>query len=720
MTRYCLTIFLSAFLLFQVQPLIGRYILPWFGGSPAVWTTCMLFFQSLLLAGYAYAHGIVRWGTPRAQSVIHCVALLATLFLLPITPRATWKPTEWADPTWHILLLLLLCVGAPYMFLSATSPLIQSWFSRTHVRSAPYRLYALSNVGSLLGLLTYPLVVERFLPLESQAVLWSGGYALFVVLCIVSAVQVFALDAKSPPPGPLEQDGEQPSTADQSPASAKPPGLTVVLLWLSLACCGSVMLLATTNVMCRDVASAPFLWVAPLALYLLSFIVCFDREQWYKRDLFGVLLVASAGVQVAFTLGYLPISLWLQIAHFCFLLTVCCFICHGELVRLKPPTRFLTHFYLTVSAGGALGGVLVTWVAPAVFTSYFEFQAAIGACMVLLLLMYRLDRWKGMDRAKLRTDVRKMALEGAVVIMAIFLVRWAVLSNQPSAAGSTVCMKRNFYGALRVSSRFADTPENHQLVMAHGTTIHGFQFQDERKRQVPTSYYARQSGIAVAIENHPRYLAGQEPLRLGVIGLGTGTLACYARDGDYLRFYEIDPLVVELSDKYFTFGRDARGRGADVDVYLGDARIVMERQLARGITEEFDVLAVDAFSSDAIPVHLLTWECFEIYTRHLKEDGIIAFHVSNRHLDLAPVVRKLAQRGGMQALRIKSRPAPCEDGAPAGATEGSNWILVTNNDPFLRNEDVQDAHTPWGPDARPPVAWTDDFSNLFQVLGRPE
>ena len=720
MTRYCLTIFLSAFLLFQVQPLIARYILPWYGGSPAVWTTCMLFFQSLLLLGYAYAHGIVRWWTPRVQCVMHSAALVATLFVLPIAPRSEWKPTEAADPTWHILLLLSLCVGAPYVLLSSTTPLIQSWFSRTHAASSPYRLYALSNVGSLLGLLTYPLLVERFMPLELQANLWSVSYAVFAVLCVASAVQLLLPGATSVTRS-WQVDAGHNLRADQTPACAKTPGVAVALLWLSLACCGSVILLATTNVMCRDVASVPFLWVLPLALYLLSFIVCFDREQWYKRDLFGVLLIASVSVHVALCYYRPETSVWLQIAHFSFLLTVCCFICHGELVRLKPAARFLTHFYLSVSAGGALGGVLVTLVAPAVLPDYYELNAAIGACVVLLLLMYRLDRWQGMDGVTLRADIRITAGAGVIALIAVALITWAMVSGTTSGvSGSIISMKRNFYGVLKVYSRFADTPENCQIIMAHGTTVHGFQFQDKRKRQVPTSYYARQSGIGVAIDNHPQYVAGQRPIRLGVIGLGTGTLACYARAGDYVRFYEIDPAVVELSDKHFTFQQDARRRGADVEVYLGDARIVMERQLARGATEQFDILAVDAFSSDAIPVHLLTWECFEVYARHVKQDGVIAFHVSNRHLDLAPVVRKLAERGRRQSLLMRLRPTPSEDKLPTSAAGASDWILVTNNDQFIHNTVVQDAHTPWRPDAWPPVLWTDDFSNLFQVLGRSE
>ena len=720
MIRYCLTILVGAFLLFQVQPLIGKYILPWFGGGPAIWTTCLLFFQSLLLLGYAFAHAIARWCSPRAQCVMYCLTLVATLIVLPITPRSAWKPIDAADPTWHILLLLLSCVGAPCLLLSATLPLVQTWFSRTHVGTSPYRLYALSNIGSLLGLLTYPVLVEPFLRLKSQVIVWSGAYVAFVLLSMSAIIQLLARRVVPMSPAHSESGTERATElriSEPTSTAETPPSIPAALLWLSLACCGSVILLATTNVMCRDIAPIPLLWVLPLALYLLSFIVCFGHEHWYKRELFGVLLIAAVGTQVALYFYRTTAPLTVQIAQYSFLLTICCFICHGELVRLKPSARFLTQFYLVVSAGGALGGVLVTLVAPALFPDYYEFHGGIVACCLLLLVMYRVEVWKCMDHDALRAEARRVVLRVAVVLAAVILSTWGLSSlASPGERSLVIAQQRNFYGALSVFLRFADDSESRQMVMAHGTTEHGFQFQDEGRRQVPTSYYAKQSGIGVAIRNHPRYVADRQALRLGVIGLGTGTLACYARDGDYLRFYELDPLVVELSEKHFTFQEDARRRGVDLDVYLGDARIVMERQLAHIRPEQFDILAVDAFSSDSIPMHLLTWECFEIYTRHVRQDGIIAFHISNRHIDLSPVVRKFAERSGMQALYMRLRPKVSQDTSPAEPAGPSDWILVTNNEQFIHNDAVQNAHTPWRSDARPAILWTDDFSNLLQLL----
>lgn len=716
MRKYMLTIFLGAFLLFQVQPLIGKFILPWFGGTPAVWTTCLLFFQSLLLVGYAYAHGVAQQLRPRWQLAVHLALLGGTLLLLPIAPSAAWKPAAEANPTWNVLLLLAVSVGAPYLVLASTSPLVQSWFNRRHPGRSPYWLYALSNIGSLLGLFTYPFLVERLLPLQTQTTVWTALYVLFLALyvwCTIDSWKGKAATSGRQPAGTNPPAGRE--SARQTTAAPR-PSAALVALWLALSACGSVMLLATTNLMCQDVAPVPFLWVLPLSLYLLSFILFFGNDRWYRRDWCAVALIVAVALSVIYSSNIQDLNLIAQIAMYCFVLTACCFVCHGELVKLKPAPRHLTLFYLIVSAGGALGGVLVSLVAPQIFTGYAEYYLGLAACAVLLVVLYRRDRWSAAGDSQHTRQIRWAAASLVAVGTVVSGGAWTYSKfSGDNSPARIVDRQRNFYGSLTIVKRTSADSRYDRVVMTHGNTAHGFQFLDPERRQAPTMYYQRQSGIGLAIESHPNFRDENRPLRLGVVGLGAGTLCCYARSGDYVRFYEIDPLVIELAERHFTFQHDARRRGADVDVFLGDGRLVMERQLARGEAQRFDVLAVDAFSSDAIPLHLLTRECFEIYLKHLRPDGILAVHISNRHLDLSPVVRTLAAELGHTALWI-CRPLNGELLRFGNdVATGSQWVLITQNREFLGDETVQRAAHPWPADGRR-VLWTDNFSSLFQLL----
>ncbi len=698
MARYAITIFLSAFLLFQVQPLIGKFILPWFGGSPAVWSTCMLFFQVLLLGGYSYAHWISSRFSGRGQMLCHLGLLGLSLAFLPIAPNPDWKPQGEEMPISRILLLLSFSIGLPYFLLSTTGPLLQESFRRETGRT-PYRLYSLSNIGSLLALLTYPFLFEPALTLRTQIVSWSCGYVAFVLFCGWCALG-FARPAHE----------SVAAEAAQAAAPAIRPRGVDVLRWLGLAACGSVMLLATTNQLCQEISAVPFLWVLPLALYLLSFIICFDHERWYHRTTFLYLLTAAVLLACYAIYKGNSLSIWEQLAIYSTALFVCCMVCHGELVRSKPAPRYATLFYLMVSAGGALGGVLVAIIAPLVLHDFWEYHLGLVATVILAFAAAFQDPSTRVKLSELEVRRRRggWLVGGAVSIALGVALGWSMVNERSDdEAETTLETDRNFYGVLRVKEiNNYDDENGPKLELVHGRIEHGFQYLDPEKSRWPTTYYGRPTGVGIAIMHHPRYAAGG--MRIGVIGLGCGTLAAYGREGDTIRFYEINPQVKRISDKYFTYRKDSP---AEVDVVLGDARIKMEQQLAAGEPQQFDVLAVDAFSSDAIPMHLLTKECIDLFRRHLKNDGLLCLHISNRFLDLAPVTLGLAEAIDCEAVQVH-----CDYDSEQGLYN-SLWVIVTDNWDFLNTPEVAAAITPWD-NQKPPLVWTDDYCSLWQVLDK--
>ena len=700
---YAVTIFLSAFLLFQVQPVIGKYVLPWFGGGAAVWTACMLFFQTVLLAGYAYAHVVRTWLSDRGQAVVHLALLAAALVLLPIVPSATWKPEAAGDPTWLILGALATSVGLPYFALSATSPLLQAWLSTTRPGASPYRLYAVSNAGSLLALATYPVAFEPLLRLRMQVDTWSALFVGFAFLCGVCAVGLWRAKRVAC------------ATAAAAPAAAPPrPGLVARALWLLLPACGSALLLAVTNQMCSDVGVVPLLWVLPLALYLASFILCFQSERTYWRPLFWPLLALAGAAILWLLLENVNVSIVVQIAGYSLGLFVCCMVCHGELARLKPHPRYLTGYYLAMSAGGAVGGVLVALVAPAVFSAYFELHIALGACFVLAAVAFWREaladrRWRQ------RWSFPLLGIASAAVPTAACV---ALAMEAQEELRDCLSSSRNFYGVLQVTGHNKEDPDNLYYVLCHGRIMHGSQYAAAPRRYKPTTYYGEKSGVGLAVRHRcPGTLA-----RVGVVGLGTGTMAVYGRPGDTYRFYEINPAVRRLSlsegDNHarFTYLDDSRAR---CEVVMGDARLSMEREPP----QEYDLLALDAFSSDAIPVHLLTEEAFVIYLRHLKPEGVLAVHISNRFLDLEPVVLGLADRLGLEAAVISVSEDEEYDeeydeegeGVDQGLC-GSTWVLVTRDKAFLEYEPIRAATTPPAETSSARIVWTDDYSNLLRIL----
>jgi SAM-dependent methyltransferase len=674
MILFALTIFASAFLLFLVQPIIAKQILPWFGGSAAVWTTCLVFFQSALLAGYAYADVVVRRLALRRQSLLHVALLIASILMLPIIPGAFWKPSGTENPAALILGLLTVTLGLPYFLLSTTSPLLQAWFAQRYPGRNPYRLFALSNLASLLALIGYPFLIEPWIATRTQATAWSLGYAVFVALCAATAWRSFRSGAATPTP-------QAPTPADVNATNSDWPSAMRALLWCTLAATGSVLLLSVTNHITQNVAAVPLLWIVPLTLYLLTFILCFESRRWYPRDLVLPAAAAMLGVMAWCVADpNLTHEFELQLAVFCAGLFVACMFCHGELARLKPAPRYLTRFYLMVSLGGAVGAALVGIVAPLVLPAHFELVLGLIATACLLA-------WQ------VRRDPRVFAVLALVAgATTIGCAVWSVVNFYDS----TIVTARNFYGVLRVQETGADVSRHRSLI--HGTIMHGLQYLAPPFNRRATSYYTVTSGIGRLLDTlHPR----KEPLRVGVIGLGTGTLAVYGTPGDLYRFYDINPAVVSIARQDFTYLAQSEAR---IETPLGDARLTLEP------SADLDLLAIDAFSSDAIPVHLITSEALALYARHLKPGGVVAFHVTNRFLDLVPVVRALADANGMQAVWI-------HDEGDDSLASRSDWVLVSANRSLLAQARIADAASEI--EARPDWRlWTDDFNNLFQVLRR--
>ena len=722
-----ITIFLSAFLLFQVQPVISKMILPWFGGGPAVWTTCMLFFQVLLLGGYAYAHLLVRGSHSFRPTLLHLILLGLALATLPITPAASWKPVDGWQPTSRILMLLAANIGLPYFLLSSTGPLIQAWYSRVLPAGSPYRLYALSNVGSLGALLTYPFFFEPRLTTNGQGALWSVMFAIFVLLCGGLAIATYLATRRSSSSATVVS----PTTEDSGTSSAERAApVDHRLAWLLLPALASMMLLAITNHVCQDIAVVPFLWIAPLGLYLLSFILCFDRPLWYRRRAFGLAtmtaiaglcyLLAEDAVEqalmsccelIAQPVGWFSDDLaerlrnlvfdfsWsdhldqlaVEAGAFLLVLFLICMVCHGELTRLKPPPQKLTSFYLMVAAGGAMGGICVALVGPQVFSTYLEMNIGLVAAFMLTVGVVWDDAWQSWFLNRLW----KRCL-GFVVGFVMLLV--VVRAQFESVNSDAVVSLRNFYGVLAVEELYDDEPDFHIRQLMNGRILHGSQFLDAQKRQQPTTYYNQESGIGIALRNY----FSNEPLRVAVVGLGTGSIAAYGGADDYYCFYEINPNVRRLAYEYFSYLEDSP---ADVEVKLGDARITMERESPQA----YDVIALDAFSSDAIPAHLLTKEAFTQYLRHFKSTGVIAIHISNRHLDLVPIVGGLAKQFDMRAVSIEYLDEDYVGEA------GSDWVLITNNTDFLQARAVASAAQSLEGFKFVPL-WTDQYSNLLQIL----
>jgi len=674
-----LTIFLGAFLLFGVEPLIAKMILPWFGGSAEVWIVSLLFFQTALLAGYLYAHLLTTRLGAAWQWRVHFALLAVSLLFLPIIPSEGWKPEGGEEPLPFILGTLTSTIGLPFLLLASTGPLIQAWLSRSRAQTnigthSIYRLYALSNFGSLLALLLYPVLVEPSLPTRMQAWSWSISYAVFVLLSAGAAWSyrnaVIQTDL---------------STANDQMR----PSLGARVLWFLFAMAPSALLLAMTNHILRNIAAIPLLWVVPLGLYLLSFIIAFDHPRWYYRPFWYTLFIAAAGamifvVGIFFGGGYVA-----QLAFFTGGLFVCCMVCHGELAALKPAPSYLTSFYLIIASGGAAGGLFVAAIAPTVLNQDFDLAIVLPSLALLVLLV----AWRRVP-PDMPVWLRWNILI-AVIYAFTFVTGYMAIRVYRDSTGH-LFTARNFYGPLRVTIRPANAITEEIVQLRNGNIVHGREFTAPEKRCEPISYYGRQSGIGATLQE----MGKDGPLKVGVIGLGAGMLGGYGRQGDIFRFYEINPLVRTVATRFFHYLECP----AESDVVIGDARLSLEAEAP----QQFDVLAVDAFTSDAIPIHLLTTEAFQLYWRHLKPDGILAVHVSNRFVDLAPIVALAAEQSGKTARLFSS----LDD--PYNAIDGSSWVLVASGEEVFERALLKWAQPIGGTRGLRP--WTDDYSNLWQSL----
>jgi hypothetical protein len=765
-----LAIFTSAFLLFQVQLILGKFLLPWFGGTSAVWTTCLLFFQLFLLAGYLYAHKISASLGLNRQGRVHLAFLILTgLWTVfawyswgsPFLPGVQLKPVPGSAPIFGILKLLLLAIGLPFLLLSSTTPLLQSWYDQIHHsgRTEPsYFFYALSNAGSLLGLLSYPILLEPAFGLDLQSRIWGAGFAFFIFCCAICGWHALrSRQAQESSPA-----GVKPST-ERATSASRPKRW----LWFALPALGSVMLLATTNLLTQDVAPIPLLWVLPLCAYLLSFVFTFQRRNWYSRGLFHPLFAIITLMAVIALFRGTDMDVFRQIGVFLAMLFVACMVCHGELARIKPEARHLTAFYLTLSAGGAFGGIFVGLIAPLIFPAIWEYHIGLWAIAALLALILFLDKgswlhdpkpdpwipvalfaiiclvpkylariglitiparivspyniglivvvlisiWVAFGGGGQRARRRACRWYEATVGASILLLSAALVMHLTGQKGRLLYRERNFYGALAVRQQWDNDMLHSYVLLTHGRITHGIQLEQQRK--VPTTYYDERSGAGLALTTHPRRASGGE-MRVGAIGLGVGTLAAYSRAGDVYRFYEINPAVVRLArgaGGYFTFLKDSP---AQIDIAVGDARLSLEAEAARHEFQDFDVLVVDAFNGDSIPIHLLTREAMKLYLSHLRgPDSIIAVHISNLAVDLGPVVANLAKFYEMKSARITT-------GLNNGPIQPSDWILLTRGN-LLDAPEIQHARKPMlltntSLGTGLIDVWSDDHSNVISLL----
>jgi SAM-dependent methyltransferase len=681
---------LASFLLFQVQPLISKAILPWFGGGTGVWTACLVFFQVGLFAANAYAHGLVR--LRRTGLAVHLALLGAALATLPITPGEEWQPADASRPTARILALLAAHVGLPYFLLAANAPVVQSWLAARGAGAATYRLFAVSNLASMAGLLTFPFLFEPRFAISTLGGLWSAGFAAFAVL---AALLVGASWKRARSTVRLAAQRAEAAPAWRERA-----------LWLLLSAGASSALLAVSQHVSRDVAPIPFLWVLPLALYLLSFVLCFDHAAWYPPRWFGwasivtlgLLTVASLDSELGRALTRLQVrvaipsfgqNVVLEVQAYLTALFLLCMLSHGELSRRRPAPHHLTDFYLTLAAGGALGGILVGVACPLVFSSYAELGITLAGGLALSLWVL----WRE-ERSWIQRTLPRRLLAGAVAGSVLLL---GTASQWRAQRVPAIASERSFYGVLHVEEHDPRDPARARRALYHGRVLHGVQLLDPARRNEPIAYYARGTGVGVALD----WLGRQGPLRVGVIGLGAGMLLAYGRPGDTFRFYEIDPAAVALARNYFSFlGTSA----AAVQIREGDGRLSLEREP----DQHFDLLVLDGFSGDAIPTHLLTVEAVQLYLRHLSPRGVLAVQISNRHLDLRPVVARLAGRVGLRALLFET---------PGGhdATEaGSTWMLMAADPAFLERATPL-ATRAAEPDPAAPL-WTDQWSSLWAVI----
>ena len=674
---FAIATLLGAFLVFQVQPVISKCVLPWFGGTPAVWTTCLLFFQVLLFGGYLYAHCLRRFLPPAIQGVVHLGLLLVAAWSLPIQPSNAWKPVGSEDPTWALLMLLSAHVALPYFVLSSTGPLVQAWLSYESEDRSVYRLYALSNAGSLVALLSYPFIVEPWLSVSQQSLFWSLAFCLFVIVDGWIAI------------GLLRRRRSNSSVVSSQSTPRENSVIQPVhfATWIALPAFASMMLLVITTHVCQDIAVIPFLWVVPLSLYLMTFIISFDSPNWYRPKLIAA-LTALAFVMIGLV-DFAPASARMPIEAVSYLTILfgVCLLCHGETARCQPSTNHLTLYYALISCGGAIGGLTIAVACPLLFQDYRELPIAMLVSMGIVAVSFMSARtWM----AKSCDWKVSRFLTYGISALVLIISGWTLASQRTD----TIEQRRNFFGVLRVEQ------DARRVQLVHGNTIHGVQLLGQN-HATATSYYGTQSGIGKTIL---RMQSEQPELKIGVVGLGCGVLATYGREADSLDLFEINSAVVDIAKEHFTFLKDCPSK---VEHLLGDGRLLLERE----DDQQYDLLVLDAFSSDAIPAHLLTIEAMKLYQSKLKENGVLAIHLSNNHLDLVPLTHRLARNVSMDSREIHST------GDEQTCTRSARWVIATaRRDSFWQDDSMSVATKPTQQVIDNAPLWTDQYHNLASVL----
>jgi len=677
---YAIAIFLGSSLLFLVEPMAGKRLLPLLGGSSSVWITCLVFFQTTLLLGYLCAHWIATRISPKLQGAAYGLLLFAALAQVALNLNPTLHAST-VHPIYSVLWLLTAMIGLPFLVLSATNPLLQAWYARGTANSdgspantarPPYRLFALSNFGSLLALIAYPSLVEPYFSLHGQTVVWALGFLVFALLCgVISLKRDTAFNAAGPANITAESNTPQP-----------PPTPSERTLWLLASACGALLLSAVTSHLSQNIAAIPLLWVIPLTIYLLTFVLAFNGNFYWRGLMLRLLPVALGSVGYLIAEPDVDVPVKISVPLFCLTLFVGCLFCHGELYRRRPSPRYATQYYLIIAAGGALGSMFVGVLAPVIFRGSYEMAWSLVYTAALAMVLTWKDNWG-------------WRLFWPAATIAMFVV---VVMQERSYSQDTIVQVRSFYGSLRVTQDSTEEAGMYRMLI-HGTIQHGTQyFGNDEDRTSPTTYYTHSSGVGLALD----LCCKGRARRVGLIGLGAGTTAAYGQPGDVFRFYEINPQVETIANNVFTYLRESK---AKIEIVRGDARLSMEAEPP----QRYDVIAVDAFSGDAIPVHLLTAEAIQLYKREMQPNGILAFHISNLYLDLAPVVLNQAKSAGLEAVNISS---PDDDYTGAYAAD---WVLVTANKGFLALPQIQGAGNEIQP--KPGLRlWTDDYSSLLPIL----
>ncbi len=680
---FTLAIGLSGFLIFEVQPMMGKFLLPVFGGSVTSWSVCIAFFQTALLAGYLYAHLLSRF-TVRMQAMIHAAVLLASLIVLPVVPSATATAAQSAAPSLDIMWMLGVSVGIPYFVLASTSSLLQRWFSTLGGGADPTRLFAISNLASFAGLLSYPFVFERLASISTQALWWSGGYAIYVAVLLFCAWLTY------------RRSDEAAATVLPTAEDAVPVSWQDAAVWVGLSLLGSILLLATTNIITERIAAMPFLWVIPLSLYLWSFVIVFGHGKQVSHRVMFVIFLALFALGLALNDVEDTYLLLLKIVALVGAMFAGCLVAHGELASRRPVAVKLTAFYLWMTFGGALGGMLVTFLAPAIFSDYWEYEIGIAALVITVLLLERRKLFAGSGR------MSNLAYAGLVVLAAAGILGASIMVREEP--GIVVKKVRNFYGVLTLALvEKGDADE--RLAVFQSAVNQGEQYRDPKRRSETACDFDEQSGIGLAIRRHPNRLKAQ-PLRVGIVGLGVGMTLVHGHAGDTFRYFEINPAITEVARNAFSFIKDTP---ATVEVEHGDGRLLLDRENRIG-APKFDVLVIDAFRGAAPPMHLMTKEAFDIYLGRLNPDGILVANFEVERFDPSPLFRGLGAAFNLKSAWFESTLLPgCQE-------EAVSWALYARQNAFFEDAEVKARISPWWDRKDTKLLWTDQTSNLFSII----